>query len=317
LWDLLEVLNQGADHVLGKYGSQWRRPAAAIEVLTDEKVILDEGEAWDWLRNPLPAKRENSLFDLVRGDLGVKPDRFFTDRPVTDLEELTRMELRDAIAGRVDGLGFLPRNNPILRHTVLRKRATLEDMGLLDRIAVDIWPSEHDPLPMFDGLALSTSSEFDVAYEAAKDFCAAMQRRAKSAGFMKSMIEQRICSSFASGMATAKRLLEKRQAIAVEGEDDATPLTDLPEILDSERFYLERIVESLGRKPTDPKLDAVLYFLQERGWLDFGCIVFSQYYDTAYWVAENLTKRMPGESVALYAGADKVRRVLRWRMAKP
>jgi hypothetical protein len=61
----------------------------------------------------------------------------------------------------------------------------------------------------------------------------------------------------------------------------------------------------LSRKPTDPKLDAVLYILQERGWLDLGCIIFSQYYDTAYWVAESLTGRLPGERVALYAGADK------------
>ena len=224
------------------------------------------------------------------------------------------MELRDAIAGRVDGVGFLPRNNPILRHTVLRKRATLEDMGLLDRIAVDIWPSENERLPMFEGLALHTSAEFDVAYAAAKDFTDAMRRRVKSAGFMQSMMQQRICSSFASGMATAKRLLEKRQAVTttpsvserarLEWEDEVA-LEDLPEILDSERFHLERIVASLSRKPTDPKLDAVLYFLQERGWLDLGCIVFSQYYDTAYWIAESLTARLPGERVALYAGADK------------
>jgi hypothetical protein len=168
LWDLLEVLNQGADHVLGRYASPWRRPAAAIALLTGEKVILDESEAWDWLRNPLPANRKNVLFDQIRSDLGVKPGSFFTDRPVTDLEDFTRMELRDAIASRVDGLGFIPRNNPILRHTVLRKRATLEDMGLLDRIAVDIWPSEHEHLPMFEGVALHTSAEFDVAYAAAR-----------------------------------------------------------------------------------------------------------------------------------------------------
>jgi Helicase conserved C-terminal domain len=294
--------------VLGRFGSQWRRSAAAIPVLTGERVIVDEGEAWNWLRNPLPARREDALFDHIRGDLRMKPDRFFTDKPVTDLEEFTRMELRDAIAGRVDGVGFLQRNNPILRRTVLRKRSTLEDMGLLDRIAVDIWPSEHEHLPMFEGLALHTSSEFDVAYAAAKDFSAAMRRRVKSAGFMQSMMQQRICSSFASGMATAKRLLEKRKAITVEGEDDVAQelaLKDLPDILDSERSYLELIIASLSRKPTDPKLDAVLYFLRERGWLDFGCIIFSQYYDTAYWVAESLTARMPGERVALYAGADK------------
>jgi len=175
-------------------------------------------------------------------------------------------------------------------------------MGLLDRIAVDIWPSVHERLPMFEGLALNTSAEFDVAYAAAKDFNAAMRKRVKSAGFMQSMMQQRICSSFASGMATAKRLLEKRKAITVEGEDDAAQevaLKDLPEILNSERFYLDQIVTSLSRKPTDPKLDAVLYLLEERGWLDLGCIIFSQYYDTAYWVAESLTTRMPGERIAL------------------
>jgi superfamily II DNA or RNA helicase len=307
LWDLLDALNQGADHVLGRYGSRWRRPLAAIPVLTGQKVISDESEAWDWLRNPLPARRENKLFDLVRTDLEIGKDEFFTDRPLTDLDGFTRMELRDEIGRLEEGVGFLQRNNPILRHTVLRKRATLEDMGLLDRIAVDIWPSEHERLPMFEGVGLHTSAEFDIAYEAAKDFTAALRKRVRSAGFMQSMMQQRICSSFASGMATASRLLEKRQVVAVEGEDEAAqlPLGELPEILDSERFHLERIVAALGSKPTDPKLEAVLYFLLEKGWLDLGCIIFSQYYDTAYWVAESLTARMPGERVALYAGADK------------
>jgi ERCC4-related helicase len=156
-------------------------------------------------------------------------------------------------------------------------------------------------------LALPTSADFDVAYAAANDFTSALKKGEESAGFMQSMM-QRICSSIASGIATAKRLLEKRRAIAVEGEDDAAqdvPLVDLPEILRSERFFLEQIVTSLGQKTTDPKLDAVLYFLQERRWLDHGCIIFSQYYDTAYWIAESLTARMPGERVALYAGCDK------------
>ena len=94
----------------------------------------------------------------------------------------------------------------------------------------------------------------------------------------------------------------------MEGEDDAADsaeIENLPEIIDTERFYLEQIVMALSRRPTDPKLDAVLYFLQERAWLELGCIIFSQYYDTAYWIAQSLTARLPGESVALYAGAGK------------
>jgi SNF2 family DNA or RNA helicase len=308
LWDLLEILNNGADHVLGRLGSSWRRPQACIPVLTGQKDIGGESEAWNWLRNPLPAKREGTLFDMIRSDLHLKPTGFYSDKPVTELDNFTRAELQDAVAARANGLGFFQRNNPILRHTVLRKRTTLEDMGLLDRIAVDIWPSENERLPAFDGLALRTSLEFDHAYEAAKDFTAALRQRVKSAGFMQSMLEQRICSSVASGIATAQRLLEKRVPVAVEGEDDAADSVDignLPEILDTERYYLEQIVNALSRRPTDPKLDAVLYFLQDRGWLDLGCIIFSQYYDTAYWIAESLTARLPGESVALYAGAGK------------
>jgi len=307
LWDLLEVLNQSADHVLGRAGSRWRRAAGAIPVLTGQKEIAEESEAWDWLRNPLPARRENKLLDLVRTDRGVGRDEFFTDRPVTELDEITRMELRDEAGSREQGVGFLQRNNPIVRHTVLRKRAMLEEMHLLDRIAVDIWPSERERLPMFDGVGLHTSAAFDIAYEAAKDFTKALRRRVHSAGFMQTMMQQRICSSFASGMATAARLLERRRVVVVEGEDEAAqlPLGDLPEILDTERFYLERIVSALGSKPTDPKLEAVLYYLMERGWLEAGCIIFSQYYDTAFWIAESLTARMPGERVALYAGADK------------
>lgn len=38
---------------------------------------------------------------------------------------------------------------------------------------------------------------------------------------------------------------------------------------------------------------------------ELGCIVFSQYYDTSWWIARSLTGRLRGETVALYAGAGK------------
>ena len=71
------------------------------------------------------------------------------------------------------------------------------------------------------------------------------------------------------------------------------------------------IVEELSRpEARDPKLAAVRYFLTEhrtegKTWLEHGCIVFSQYYDTAYWSAAELAKSLPGEPVAVYAGAGK------------
>ena len=303
LWDLLEVLGMGASHVLGRDFSQWRTCRAVLPILTGERDVIDEAEAWPLLRNPLPPGKEDPLFDHIRSDLQVRRDQHYTDRPITELESFTRAELADKLTERVGGLSFFQRMNPIVRHTVLRKRVTLENEGLLDRIAVDIWPSEHEQLPMFQGLGLLTSPEFDAAYAAAQDFTAALRQRVKAAGFMKTMMQSRICSSIASGLSTAQKLLDKRQAI-VEAEDGML-LQELPELLAPEQAHLERIIESLTAKPSDPKLDAIRYFLQERNWLDLGCIIFSQYYDTAFWVASSLTEAMPEERVGLYAGAGK------------
>ncbi len=303
LWDLLEILNKGADHVMGRYGSVWRQPRSVLPVMTGEKAIAEESEAWNLIRNPLPPRQEGSLFDNIRGDLRAIDKASYTDKPVTDLSDFTRAELGDALAEIQGGLTFFQRNNPIVRHTVLRKRSTLEDLGLLDRIAVDIWPREGERPAMFEGLGLLTSAEFDGAYHAAHEFTSALRKRVKSAGFMETMMLQRICSSFASGLATAKRLLEKRQF--PDDDEDDFETGETAHVIDEECVHLQRISALLGRQPTDPKLDAVLYFLRERGWLELGCIIFSQFYDTAYWVAQGLTARLKDERVAIYAGAGK------------
>jgi superfamily II DNA/RNA helicase len=55
----------------------------------------------------------------------------------------------------------------------------------------------------------------------------------------------------------------------------------------------------------DPKLKAVKYFLLKENWAEHGCIIFSQYYDTAAWVAEQLAETFPNSLIGLYAGAGK------------
>jgi len=78
-----------------------------------------------------------------------------------------------------------------------------------------------------------------------------------------------------------------------------------------EAKHLHAIVDELSRpEARDPKLAAVRYFLtnhrtEGKTWLEHGCIVFSQYYDTAYWIGSELAKTMQGETVAVYAGAGK------------
>ena len=55
-------------------------------------------------------------------------------------------------------------------------------------------------------------------------------------------------------------------------------------LMDSEAKHLGRVLEILdGQK--DPKGNAVLHYLGKQKWLDLGCIVFSQYYDTVCWIA--------------------------------
>ena len=40
------------------------------------------------------------------------------------------------------------------------------------------------------------------------------------------------------------------------------------------------------------------------GWLNMGCIIFSQYRDSIQWLAEQLSSEFPDESIALYSGPN-------------
>ncbi len=311
LWDLLKVLSQKAEYVLGNAWSRWAEASRAVPVITGESPVTDERDAWELFRNPLPPSSEDEvIFGLMRSALGMSNSDFVCDRPLSELpdQDFLRPQFDDDVLHPKNGLSFFQRNNPLVRHVVLRKRATLEKLGLLPRIAVDIHPIAGGTMPgMFDGLALRTSAAFDAAYEAAEKFTATFQKRKKSAGLLKGLVRQRLCSSFAAGIATATKLLESR---AVLDEEEIFDLGGEQIVaVDEERKYLQAILDALGPHPTDPKLDAVLYFLLDRGWFDLGCIVFSQYYDTTRWVAEKLSQRFaverPASIVAVYAGAGK------------
>jgi ERCC4-related helicase len=126
---------------------------------------------------------------------------------------------------------------------------------------------------------------------------------------MRTLLLQRICSSFASGRATAEKMLRRE---LLEDEEQAKQIDDaLSALTPDEAGHLRVIVDELSRpEARDPKLNAVRYFLTEhrtegKTWLGHGCIVFSQYYDTVYSVGAELAKALPGEPVGVYAGAGK------------
>ena len=310
LWDLLRILNAGAEFVLGREAtSLWVNLQRSLPVVKGDEIPLDERDAWEWLRNPLPPGDEEPLVANLRLQLGIADHAFFTDKGFGSLEFFAQQSVLQTVAP-----GFYQQHNPIVRHTVLRRRQTLEAAGLLERVAVEVHPVPDAPANAypgvhFDGLGLLTNHPFDLAYRAAEDFTTALQQRTKAAGFMKSLLLQRICSSFASGRSTATKLL--RRELLDDDDDAALLLEPLSSLTPTEAGHLRTIVEELSRPEAhDPKLAAVRYFLTEhrtdgKTWLEHGCIIFSQYYDTAHWIASELAKTLPGEPVAVYAGTGK------------
>ena len=310
LWDLLLILNSGAEFVLGREPfARWAAWEKALPVVKGDETPAEEREAWEWLRNPLPPGNEDALFATLRLQLGLADQAFFTDRGFGSLGFLEKQAVGHALAP-----GFLREHNPIVRHTVLRRRQTLEDARLLEKVGVDVHPDPDTPASVyvgvgFSGLGLRTNHPFDLAYRAAEAFTAALKQRTKAAGFMRILLLQRICSSFASGRATAEKMLRRE---TLEDEEQATLLEDaLSALTLEEAGHLRTIVEELSRpEARDPKLAAVRYFLTEhrtegKTWLEHGCIVFSQYYDTAYFIGAELAKLLPDEPVGVYAGAGR------------
>jgi superfamily II DNA or RNA helicase len=316
LWDLLGILHQGRGHfVLGNNLAAWHRPDEVLEILAGRQEVLDPGHAWELLRSPLPRvestsePRARKLFSAIRQDLGLTNGEWQTNRPLTDLAEETREILEEELERRIAGATLFQRENPLVRHVVLRKRQQLEDANLLTRVGVEIHPDRSKVAEpriydrLFEGKALRTSEDFRVAYSQARAFGKALAKRGKGSGFMKNMLEQRTCSSIQAGLATARRLLQG-EAVHEEGDEFEA---DLAVETQEERDVLERLIDRLQRLDVDPKMQAVIHFLDEEKWLALGVIIFSQYYDTAKWLADELATRYPDEAIGLYAGSRRSR----------
>lgn len=310
VWDLLRILNAGAEFVLGReFFGRWVDFERSLPFVKGDEIPADERDAWEWLRNPLPPAIEDPLFATLRLQMGLPDQTFFTDRGFGSLGYLEQQAVGAALAP-----GFLREHNPIVRHTVLRRRQTLEEAGLMEKVGVDIHPNPEASATAyqgvgFSGIGLLTNHPFDLAYQAAEAFTKELRKRTKAAGFMKTLLLQRICSSFESGRSTAKKMLQRE---TFEDEEQAKLVLDaLSGLTVEESSHLDTIVEELSRpEARDPKLAAVQYFLTEhrtdgRTWLEHGCIVFSQYYDTAFFVATELAKLLADEPVGIYAGAGK------------
>lgn len=311
LWELLKILNSGSDFVLGDPLSPWNDMPRAIPLITGQANPQTTEEAWNWLRNPLPPANEDLLCQTIRDELGIAPTSFECAHSFDNLDYmLQEMHLPAALE-----LGFFQKYNPLLRHVVLRKRSELEDAGLLDKVGVNTHPlrNRNDLYQSrFVDLGITTNRPFEVAYEKAEEFSKLLQQRTRAGGFMKSLMLQRICSSFASGLKTAQKMLKR--ALPDDTRDQLQLLADeehmLRDMSSGEIACLKEIEAQLSRpEAIDSKLDTIKWFLTQfktegKTWQEHGCIIFSQYYDTAEWVARELAKALP-QVIAVYAGMGK------------
>jgi superfamily II DNA or RNA helicase len=312
LWDLLGILGGGADFVIGDALSPWREVEEAVEVITGRKTMDNAQMVWRWISNPLPPSNDSNLAAQIRENLNVPAGIDVSAHDFNDLEYL----LQEIWLPMGMESGYFRTHNPLLRHVVLRKRAELEEAGLLERVGVNTHPiPEKNDLyqARFIDLGIPTNTPFEVAYEKAEEFCRLLQQRAQVGGFMKTLLLQRICSSFASGLNTAKTMLNRTLPDDAVEEDQLAEANDhiLRDMGPGEISCLRAIIAQLSRpEAVDRKLETAKWFLTDfqsdgKPWIEHGCILFSQYYDTAEWVARELAALFKDDVVAVYAGLGR------------
>ncbi len=183
------------------------------------------------LTNPLPPVADDDLLADIRDALDLKPTDWTTTKFASDMgNSVIEAKAEMRLTAAPGGIGYFQRDNPLLRHVVLRKRRDLERLGLIPVLPVDVHPNMDSPPPshLFNGLSLYTSDAFDTAYQAVGAFTKAYAKRDKPAGFMRTLLSQRLCSSQAAAIATARALMG-------DGELD----DEVPEELDLNVFECE------------------------------------------------------------------------------
>lgn len=329
-WDLLHILSHGNDGVLGgrTRSSPWYQPSRCLEIATGQQIVpLDPFDGWQFVRDPLPARSEDPAFDKIRRNLDADDKRWqFRPEALDKLSPaIKRVQLENSVLP-----GYGDRFNPLLRCIVRRTRGYLEETinpatggYFLPRVEVKLFGED-------DTGALTLGGYLLEAYQEAEKFCQLLQKRIRGAGFFKTLLLRRLGSSMEAGRRTVTKLLgqdleefgEEEDDFEDEAEDELQVRVNHANHAESEfKNYTVDEVTSLNRclallkqgGNRDPKLEALVGYLLgtrpdvERRWLDLGCILFSQYYDTVRWVGEELAKlpEFAGMEIGLYAGSNR------------
>lgn len=324
-YDLLNALTlpNDATKVLGDKYSIWRnRPQTSLDYISgNADTPILESEMWEILRNPFPQKTENNRrIEILRNQLDISDE---TSVLPQNLYNSLRLSQKQKIKELYFDDNFIQRHNPYIRSIVRRTRKFLEETKnqetgdfYLDKIEVELLGENDDE-------ALELMGYLYQAYSIAEEFCSLLSSRVKGSGFMSTLMLRRIGSTMLAGENTAKKML----AWTKEGKEKLKDLYDdifeeddekseeehseVKELTEVELSCLEKLVTVLkNNKDTDPKYERVLSILEngvndEGPWKERGCIVFSQYFDSANYVAELLSQNIKNTKIGLYAGGDK------------
>ncbi|MDP1525047.1 MAG: phospholipase D-like domain-containing protein [Rhodocyclaceae bacterium] len=327
-WDLLHTLSHGNEGVLGgwTHTSPWFQASRCLDIATGDATVpsADAREGWEYVRDPLPSKFEDPAFDRIRRSLDASDTRWqFTPESLDNLSPaIRRVQLQNGLLPNY-GENF----NPLLRCIVRRTRAYLEATinpatggYFLPKVTVKLFGEDETG-------ALTLGSYLRDAYQEAEAFSQLLQQRVKGAGFFKTLLLRRMGSSMEAGRRTVAKLLgEEPDTLDDEDEDDAEEempaqvgrppqgVSDFKNFTDAEIASLRRCLDLLKQGGNnDPKLEALIGYLRgthpgvSRSWLDLGCILFSQYYDTVRWIGDEMAKRaeFAGMDIGLYAGSNR------------
>ena len=299
-FDLLDALAQGSSAVLGGPGSRWRSdPESSLKMLLGKAPPpTDFHECWDWLRNPFPPSSEGRDFEILRRSLSLSDETAYAKGKAVEA-------LRPADRQRIERVfpRFIERHNPYIRAIVRRTREYLENTQD---------PETGEPLLAPVRVRLHGESEADAielppfladAYSQAERFCALLAQRV-SAGFFRTLLLRRMGSTMEAGRLTVSKILQGWADL--QDEDDEEMAESFRTLTQEERQVLSRLADAMeANRDQDPKCAAVMRLLVEDDWLRHGCIVFSQYYDSAWWLANELARQLPDETIGLYAAAGR------------
>ena len=310
-WDLLNILAQGDDTVLGSLASMWRsNPESGLDLLSGKYRANDPRSAWTWMRNPLPQSFSSPAFKTIREYLDLQESDYMANTTYDQLPPHVRVHVEQV------AYDYAALHNPFITRIVRRTRKYLEDTvnpatgePYLQKIAVELLGEGNED-------AIRLPAYLRGAYEKAEEI--AKELGQKNSGFITTMILRRVGSSMYAGKTTAEKMLgnaNKPEELAsslledesFDDDEESTPKKAL-EVTEGAKSALRGFIDILtDNLESDPKYLKLEQLLLNEGWARKGCIIFSQYYDTVWWLAEKMVRsgKFADQKIAIYAGGDK------------